>query len=256
MADGGGMPARKHGEAFVKTLVSVIAYNEEGNIRTTLEDLRSHNCGFDIVVIDNGSSDGTVAVCREIGVPVVSHCINTGGSMGTVTSYFNYAYQCGYECLCQFDGDGQHLAGELPKIIEPVRRGEADYVIGSRFLTGEGFQSTALRRVGINSFSWLVSTIVGQKVTDVTSGFRAYSRHVIEFFGTHYQYEVHDTSQLLLLGHFGGARILEVPVRMKERAHGKSEYGLRDAITFPLKGIINVTGALLQRQQIQQRRGH
>jgi glycosyltransferase involved in cell wall biosynthesis len=240
----------------VKTLVSVIAYNEEGNIRTTLEDLRSHNCGFDIVVIDNGSSDATVALCRDMGVPVVSHCINTGGSMGTVTSYFNYAYHHGYECLCQFDGDGQHLASELPKIIEPVRRSEADYVIGSRFLAKEGFQSTALRRLGINSFSWLVSTIVGQKVTDVTSGFRAYSRHVIEFFGAYYRYEVHDTSQLLLLSRFGGARIAEVPVLMRSRAHGKSEYGLRDAITFPLKGIVSVTGALLQRQQIQLGRRH
>jgi glycosyltransferase involved in cell wall biosynthesis len=240
----------------MRILVAVIAYNEEANIRATLEDLRSHNCGFDVVVIDNGSSDATVALSRDLGVPVVSHCINTGGSTGTLTSYFDYARQHGYDCLCQFDGDGQHIAVELPKIIEPIRSGEADYVIGSRFLTGEGFQSTVLRRVGINSFSWLVSSIVGQRVTDVTSGFRAYSRKVIEFFGAYYRYEVHDTSQLLLLSHFSGARIAEVPVRMQERAHGKSEYGLRDALTFPLKGLINVTGALLQRQQIQLGRRH
>ena len=94
----------------MKTLVSVIAYNEEPNIRATIEDLRTHNCGFDIVVIDNGSRDATAAICRDLGVPVVSHCINTGGSMGTVTSYFNYTYHHGYDCLCQFDGDGQHLA--------------------------------------------------------------------------------------------------------------------------------------------------
>jgi len=235
----------------MRTLVSVIAYNEERNIRATIEDLRTHNCGFDIVVIDNGSRDATAATCRDLGVPVVSHCINTGGSMGTVTSYFNYAYHHNYDCLCQFDGDGQHLATELPSIIAPIERGEADYVIGSRFLAKEGFQSTALRRIGISSFSWVVSSIVGQPVTDVTSGFRAYSRKVIEFYGAYYRYEVHDTSQLLLLSHFGGARIMEVPVRMRERAHGKSEYGLRDAFTFPLKGIVSITGALLQRQQIQ-----
>ena len=199
----------------MKTLISIIAYNEERNIRTTIEDLRAHNCGFDIVVIDNGSHDRTSAICRELGVPVVSHCINTGGSMGTVTSYFNYAHQYGYDCLCQFDGDGQHLASELPPSSAPVERGEADYVIGSRFLAKEGFQSTALRRIGISSFSWIVSSIVGQKVTDVTSGFRAYSRKVIEFYGAYYRYEVHDTSQLLLLSHFGGAQIPEVPIRMR-----------------------------------------
>jgi hypothetical protein len=235
----------------VKTLVSVIAYNEEANIRATIEDLRAHNCGFDLVVIDNGSHDATVAICRDLGVPTVSHCINTGGSMGTVTSYFNYAYDHGYDCLCQFDGDGQHLAAELLAIIAPIQRGEADYVIGSRFLAKEGFQSTALRRIGISTFSWMVSNIVGQQVTDVTSGFRAYSRKVIEFFGACYRHEVYDTSQLLLLSHFSGARIAEVPIRMRERAHGKSEYGLRDAVTFPLKGIVSIAGALLQRQQIQ-----
>jgi glycosyltransferase involved in cell wall biosynthesis len=238
----------------VKTLVSVIAYNEEPNIRATIEDLRTHNCGFDLVVIDNGSHDATATICHDLGVRLVSHCINTGSSMGTVTSYFNFAYDYGYDCLCQFDGDGQHLATELPAIIAPVQRGEADYVIGSRFLAKEGFQSTGPRRIGISSFSWIVSNIVGQKVTDVTSGFRAYSRKVIEFFGAYYRDEVHDTSQLLLLSHFSGARIAEVPIRMRERAHGKSEYGLRAALTFPLMGVVSITGALLQRQQIQVKR--
>jgi glycosyltransferase involved in cell wall biosynthesis len=238
----------------MKTLISVIAYNEEQSIRTTLEDLRQHNCGFDIVVIDNGSSDATPAICRDMGVPVVSHCVNAGGSMGTVTSYFNYADQHDYDVLCQFDGDGQHLATELPKILDPVRLGQADYVIGSRFLTGEGFQSTAARRLGIRLFSWLDSKVIGQNVTDVTSGFRAYSRRVIRFFGREFRAELHDTNQLLLMSHFCGARILEVPVQMRERAHGESEYDLLNAVAFPFKGLVNIAGVLLQRQQVQTRR--
>jgi hypothetical protein len=238
----------------VKTLVSVIAYNEESNIRATLQDLREHNYGFDIVVIDNGSSDATAALCREMGVPVVSHCINTGGSMGTVTSYFNYAHQGSYDCLCQFDGDGQHIAVELPKIIEPVRRGEADYVIGSRFLAKEGFQSTATRRAGIKLFSWLDSQIMGQTVTDVTSGFRAYSRQVIDFFGCVYRLELHDTNQLLLASQFSGARILEVPVQMRERTQGRSEYDWINAVAYPFLGAVNILGVWLQKRQIQQMR--
>ena len=238
----------------MKTLVSVIAYNEELNIRATLQDLREHNCRFDIVVIDNGSSDGTAALCREMGVPVVSHCINSGGSMGTVTSYFNYAHQRGYDCLCQFDGDGQHIAAELPKIIEPVRRGEADYVIGSRFLAKEGFQSTTVRRAGIKLFSALDSGIMGQTVTDVTSGFRAYSRQVIDFFGCVYRLELHDTNQLLLASQFGGARILEVPVQMRERTQGQSEYDWINAVAYPFLGAVNILGVWLQKKQIQKMR--
>jgi glycosyltransferase involved in cell wall biosynthesis len=238
----------------MKTLISVIAYNEEQSIRTTLEDLRQHNCGFDIVVIDNGSSDATPAICRELGVPVVSHCVNAGGSMGTVTSYFNYADQHGYDALCQFDGDGQHMAEELPRIIDPIRHNEADYVIGSRFLTGEGFQSTAMRRVGIRLFSWLDSKVIGQSITDVTSGFRAYSRRVIRFFGREFRAELHDTNQLLLMSHFCGARILEVPVQMRERAHGESEFDPWTALAFPFNGVVNIAGALLQRKQIQKER--
>ncbi|MGD0649949.1 MAG: glycosyltransferase family 2 protein [Verrucomicrobiia bacterium] len=238
----------------MKTLVAVIAYNEEQNIRATLADLQAHNCGFDIVAIDNGSSDATTRLCREMGVPVVAHCINTGGSMGTVTSYFNYAHRRGYDCLCQFDGDGQHIAAELPKIIEPVRRGEADYVIGSRFLTGEGFQSTAVRRLGIRLFAWMDSQIMGRKVMDVTSGLRAYSRRVIEFFGHSYRGELHDTNQLLLVSHFTGARVLEVAVQMRLREHGASEYDFINAVAYPFLGAVNILGVWLQKQRIQKMR--
>jgi glycosyltransferase involved in cell wall biosynthesis len=234
----------------VKTLVAVIAYNEERNIRAALEDLAAHNGGFDVVVVDNGSLDGTADVCRRLGVRVISHCINSGGSMGTVSTYFRYACRHGYEALCQFDSDGQHIAAELPKILDPVRSGEADYVIGSRFITKEGFQSTAVRRIGIRLFSAIDSAVIGQPVTDVTSGFRAYSRRVIEFFGRAYRHELHDTNQLLLLSHFAGARVREVPVTMRERSSGQSEYDVLTAMAFPLKGLVNIAGALLQRRLI------
>ena len=121
-----------------RVLIAVIAYNEEKNLATTLGDLKQNGpAGADIVVIDNGSSDRTKNVAISAGVPVISHCVNSGGSMGTVMSYFLYAYRNKYDCLCQFDGDGQHVASELPKIIAPVLSGKADYMIGSRFLSKE-----------------------------------------------------------------------------------------------------------------------
>jgi len=229
-----------------KVLVAIIAYNEEKNIRATIQDLLDSALGYDIVLIDNGSYDRTVDIARDMGIPYVSHFINSGSSAGTLMTYFNYAYRYGYEILCQFDGDGQHIAAELPKIIEPILRNEADYVIGSRFLSKEGFQSYAVRRAGIRIFSFINSKIVGKRITDITSGARAYNRKVIEFFANKYRHEVYDTNQLLLLSHFAGARIVEVPVVMRERLHGSSEFHIFNALSFPATCLINIVGTLLQ----------
>ena len=153
---------------------------QEKNIKNTLIDVRNKNFGYDIILIDNGSDDNTVKIANEMGVEVISHCINSGSSAGTLMTYFLYAYKNDYDILCQFDGDGQHIASELPKIIEPIQNDEADYVIGSRFLQKEGFQSYLFRRMGIKLFSYFDSRIIGTKITDVTSGFRAYNRKALE----------------------------------------------------------------------------
>ncbi len=233
-----------------RVLVAIIAYNEEESIRSTIQDLIDCDLGYDLVLVDNGSMDDTVAIAREMGIPCVSHFINSGGSSGTLMTYFNYAYRYGYDILCQFDGDGQHIASELPKIVEPIINGEADYVIGSRFLTKEGFQSYAFRRMGIRLFSIIDSLILRQKVTDITSGARAYNKNVIEFFARKYHHEVYDTNQLLLISHYSGARIKEVPVLMRERLHGTSEFNFFTSLAFPAVCLINIIGTWLQRSNI------
>lgn len=231
----------------MKILVSVIAYNEEKNIESTLRDLIEHNIGYDIIVIDNGSYDNTAKFCKDMGINVISHCINSGGSGGTATTYFMYAYLKQYDILCQFDGDGQHVASEIPKIINPIQNHEADYIIGSRFITEQGFQSYFFRRLGINLFSYLDSKLIGTKITDATSGFRAYNKKVISFFATYYKHEIYDSNQLLLMSSFSGFKIKEVPVIMNERRFGKSEFNIFNSITFPFKGIINIIGCYLQK---------
>jgi glycosyltransferase involved in cell wall biosynthesis len=237
-----------------RTLIAVIAYNEQQNLAAALGDLRANGPEADIVVIDNGSTDRTKDIAVEAGVPVVGHCINSGGSMGTVTTYFRYAWRRRYFCLCQFDADGQHMASELSKIIGPILEDKADYVIGSRFLEHKGFQSHWHRRIGIRAFAQLDSLIMGQTVTDVTSGARAYGRRVIEFFGKHHLHELVDPNQLLLLSHFAGSRILEVPVLMRPRLRGSSEFGsITTALFFPMKGIVNIAGCLLQQRRIRQK---
>lgn len=231
-------------------LVAIIAYNEEKNIRGTIENLMDADLGYDILLVDNGSGDNTVKIARELKIPYVSHFVNSGSSAGTLMTYFNYAFRHDYDIVCQFDGDGQHLASELPKIIDPIVKDEADYVIGSRFIKKEGFQSYAFRRLGIRLFSVINSIIIGQKITDITSGARAYNRKVIEFFARKYRHEVYDTNQLLLLSHFAGARIKEVPVIMRERLHGTSEFNIINALSFPATCLINIIGTVLQRGNI------
>lgn len=233
-----------------KVLVAIIAYNEEKNIRGTIENLMDADLGYDILLVDNGSGDNTVKIARELNIPYVSHFINSGSSAGTLMTYFNYAFRHDYDIVCQFDGDGQHLASELPKIINPIVKDEADYVIGSRFINKEGFQSYAFRRMGIKLFSLINSMIIRKRITDITSGARAYNRKVIEFFARKYRHEVYDTNQLLLLSHFAGARIKEVPVVMRERLHGTSEFNIINALSFPATCLINIIGTVLQRGNI------
>lgn len=229
-----------------KVLVAVIAYNEEEMIASTLSSLEGR--GFDIIVIDDGSTDKTGNIANEMGFKVIRHPYNAGNAMNTVSTYLRYGFKKKYEVVCQFDGDGQHLVEELPKIINPVLEGKGDYVIGSRFIENEGFQSYFIRRLGIRLFSWIDSKIIGQKITDVTSGFRAYGPKVIDHLTTQHKFELCDTSQLLLVSYFAGARIMEVPVKMYPREKGVSEFGFRRSVLFPLKGIICVLGEVIQRR--------
>jgi len=238
----------------MKILIAVIAYNEEQNIVNTLNDLINNNFGYDVVVIDNGSTDETASICKKMNIQCLSHCINSGNSSGTLTTYFMYANKNAYDVLCQFDGDHQHIASELNKIINPVLSDEADFVIGSRFLNDEGFKSYFFRRIGINIFSYLCSKILKRRITDVTSGFRCYNKKVIRLFGKQFRHEINDTIQLLLLAGFAGSKIVEVPVKMRERKFGVSEFNLSNAVLFPFYGMLNLLGSLLQKNNIKKLR--
>ncbi len=234
----------------MRVLIAVITYNEQKNIVKVIDDLQNNKFGYDIVVIDNCSSDDTKSICESRGINVISHIINSGSAFGTVKTYFLYAYKYDYDIVCQFDGDGQHIATEISKIIEPLKNDQADMVIGSRFLKEGGFKSYFLRRVGIKLFSLIIASLTRLKILDITSGFKSYNRKVIELF-TCYKHEIIDSNQIILLLNKKELRIKEISVKMQERKHGQSEFSISNSFFFMIKGIVNILGCFLQKNKVQ-----
>src|SRR6266536_1814629 len=132
----------------LRRIAIVPAFNEEGNIGRVVDELRAFDAGLDVVVVSDGSADRTAEIAAERGAHVVRLPFNLGIG-GAVQTGFRYAWENGYDLAVRCDGDGQHDPAELPKVLAPVLAGEADIVVGSRFAGGEGYRSSATRRVGI-----------------------------------------------------------------------------------------------------------
>lgn len=226
----------------MKILVAIIAFNEQENIGGVIDKLRDYCPKYDIVVIDNGSTDSTVDIVKLKGVLCIAHAVNSGSPYGTVSSYMMYAKHKNYDVVCQFDGDGQHIASELDKLIEPIMNHNVDYVIGSRFKSKiAGYQSTWLRRLGIAYLSKLVSVISNCEITDITSGFKAYNRAAIDLFSIKHRKEIYDGIQMILFSSKSGLSIVEVPVKMKAREYGVSEFSsMYRSIAFMIKGTLSI----------------
>ena len=220
----------------MKILIIIPAYNEEASLPGVIQDLKEHIPAADVLVVNDGSIDDTAQIARKINVKVLDLPFNLGIG-GAVQSGFLYAERNGYDIAVQFDGDGQHLAGEINKLIEPIVTKQADLVVGSRFLAIGRYRAPIFRKMGIAIFSFILSRILGITVTDSTSGFRAANRRVIEFFAHTYPDDYPEVEALVLL-HKVGLRITEVPVTMRERTGGKS------SIT-PLRSLYYMTKVLM-----------
>jgi len=211
-----------------KTLIIVPAYNEAGNIEKAVSDIKVHKKDCDILIVNDCSKDNTSDIARRTGICTVIDLPVNLGIGGAVQTGFKYAYENGYDFSVQFDGDGQHNAREIENILIPVQNGEADVVIGSRFMKKEqSFRSTFARRKGIFIFKVVNLILMGQKITDNTSGFRAYNKSAVGFLSRNYPEDYPEPESVVLLGR-NGFKIKEVSVNMKERLKGSSSiYGLR-----------------------------
>lgn len=205
-----------------EVLAIVPAFNEERNIARVIDDLNRLDIDIDIIVINDGSTDETFRVARAAGPAQVIDLPKNLGIGGAVQTGFKYAFRHDYAAAIQFDGDGQHLATEIPKLLESLRRDKVNMVIGSRFLQERsGYRSTFVRRLGIHLFKTINSLLIGQRVTDNTSGFRAYDRQAIAFLARHYPVDYPEPEAVILLGR-NGFRITEISTRMRERQAGGS----------------------------------
>lgn len=226
-------------ESTRESLLVVPALNEAGNLERLLAAVASTGLAADVLVVDDGSHDATAKIAQACGAIVVRHPFNLGYGAALQTGY-KYADRNGYAFVVQMDADGQHDPADVARLLEPVRRGEADLVIGSRFIQASDYPMGVVRSAARRFFTTLLVALGGPRVADPTSGFQALSRPVFRFCCSDlYPSDFPDIDVLLLL-HRQGFRIREVPVRMapspSERRTMHS--GLR-ALYYPYKMLLS-----------------
>lgn len=227
-----------------KILVIIPAYNEEAALKMVITSVQKELPSADILVVNDGSTDFTGEIARDLDVVVIEHPFNLGIG-ATMQTGFRYAAYRNFDIAVQVDGDGQHPADQIKYILEPVERGEADVVIGSRFYGG-GYTLTWARWMGIKVFSKVISLILKEKVTDTTSGFRAVNRKVIEFCSTNYPEDYPEVEAIVLL-HKVGFTIKEVPVKFEVRKGGVSSITPSMAFYYMVKVLLAVFIDLLKK---------
>jgi glycosyltransferase involved in cell wall biosynthesis len=231
----------------MKVCVIVPAYNEQENIATVLQDIYSVDKNYVIAVIDDGSHDRTAKAAHEAGIAKVISLPCNLGIGGAVQTGFKYASANGFDIAVQFDGDGQHIAIEIQKLLGPIMKDEADVVIGSRFLhkNQQGFRSTFMRRMGIKVFEIICKIFTGKRISDCTSGFRAYNRKAIEMLADNYPTDFPEPEAVILLRQ-NNFRIKEIAVEMRERVHGVSSIGSLKSIYYMAKVILSMSMAKIR----------
>jgi glycosyltransferase involved in cell wall biosynthesis len=222
--------------AAVRRIAIVPAFNEEECVAQVIEEIRSFDPDFDIVVVDDGSSDATSAAAARLGAHVVRLPFNLGIG-GAVQTGFRYAFENGFTIAVRVDGDGQHDPAQLGALLAPVLADEADIVVGSRFATDGGYRSSRSRRMGITILARTLSAIVGRRVTDPTSGFQALNRRSIALFAADYPHDYPEVEAALMV-HKHRLRMIEVPVQMRERAAGQSSIGALASVYYMVKVLL------------------
>ncbi|MBL0328371.1 MAG: glycosyltransferase family 2 protein [Bacteroidetes bacterium] len=221
----------------MKIAAIVPAYNEEMAITSVVNDIlqtaQSQNISIAVIVVNDCSKDTTSEIISKLNCIALNLPVNLGIG-GAVQTGFKYAFENGFDYAIQIDGDGQHPASEIPKLISVILEKNVDVVIGSRFISKEGFQSSMARRMGINYFKWLNHFLVGVTINDSTSGFRLINSKTLEIVSNYYPDEYPEPEAIILYS-LNKLKIGEVAVQMKERQGGVSSIGFAASVYYMFK---------------------
>jgi glycosyltransferase involved in cell wall biosynthesis len=227
-----------------RLLIIIPAYNEADCIAGVVEQVRINLPDADVVVVDDGSSDATACLAAQSGAMLLRLPVNLGIG-GAVQTGYRFAGRLGYDLVARLDGDGQHDATQVEKLLEPIRAGRADVVIGSRYLTAGGFHASWVRRWGISFFAAIVSALTRQRFTDVTSGFQAANHEAAAFLAEHCPADYPEIEGLVLL-HRAGFRVVEAPVTMQARQAGRSSIRPWHVVYYVVKVLLAILVASLR----------
>jgi glycosyltransferase involved in cell wall biosynthesis len=232
------------GQNTPRSVAIVPAFQERASIARVVEDIRRLSSA-DVVVIDDGSGDGTAAEAVRAGARVITLPFNLGIGSAVQTGYMA-AQEGNFDIAIQVDGDGQHPAEEIDRLIAALGETGADIVVGSRFMGGGAYRAPFGRRLGIAVFARLVSLVTGVRMTDTTSGFRASGRRAITLFAAAYPHDYPEV-EAVIIAHRAGLRLVEVPVEMRERQGGRSSITPLKSGYYMLKVIMAIVMVLLRR---------
>ncbi len=225
----------------IRVLLVIPCYNEQESIPSLLKEIRSvHIPGVHITAlpVNDCSKDNTLKALETNATQFLDLPVNLGIG-GAVQSGYLYARENGFDIAVQMDGDGQHPVTELYKLLQPLMDNECDVVIGSRFIEKEGFQSSGLRRFGINYFKNLNRFLLGITITDSTSGYRAINKKAIELVCDYYPDE-YPEPEAIVMYHLNKLKIKEVAVVMKERQGGTSSISSFKSIYYMIKVTLGI----------------
>jgi glycosyltransferase involved in cell wall biosynthesis len=221
-----------------RVLVIIPAYNEEGSVGEVVEGVKDHLSQADILVVNDGSTDLTSKKAKEKGALVLDLPFNLGIG-GAMQAGYKYAYEKGHDMAIRVDGDGQHDPKEIPKLLQALEEKKMDIIIGSRFIGYSEYRGSVMRRAGISLLSKVISVIIGQKVTDPTSGFSVSNRRAIILFASNYPQDYPEPEALVLV-HKMGLKVGEVHAGMNQRYTGESSITKVRSIYYMVKVFLAI----------------
>lgn len=236
-----------------EVIIIIPAYNEEGNITSLIKNIRSKISGADIVIIDDGSTDRTARVAEKAGVIVLRLPFNMGYGAAVQTG-IKYALMKRYRYVVQMDADGQHDPDSIKTLLDEVKKDDVDVVIGSRFLGNKKqYKIHWTRRIGMLLFGKIASIIIGQDVSDPTSGFQAINRDALRFYGSRYYPVDYPDADVMIMLHRAGLRIKEIPVIMHARKQGQSMHSGLKPLYYVFKMFLSMFVTLLRKDKFVKR---